>query len=111
MIAAIRYRINEAGQTEYVSSGVNNGDDKEFTKKVEQWNNTHEDKYKVYDDPLVVCLAMKLQEAKEKNDGGRLADAIDTIKETLDEMMQDLDGLSSCVSDVKTFLASQEEVE
>lgn len=109
MIAAIHYKVNESGQFIYLSSGVNEGDEKSFLKKVEDWNATHEDKYRTFDDPLVVLLAMRLQEVRQKNDEGRLADAIDDVKETIDEMMDDLDALSSRMSEVKAFLESQKE--
>ena len=98
MIAAIHYKVNESGQFIYLSSGVNEGDEKSFLKKVEDWNATHEDKYRTFDDPLVVLLAMRLQEVRQKSDEGRLADAID-----------DLDALSSRMSEVKAFLESQKE--
>ena len=110
MIAAIHYKKNEAGQFEYISSGVQNGDTAAFLAKVEKWNNEHEDdKYKVYDDPLIVQLVMKLIEIREKNDEGRLSDTIDSIKETVDEVVQDLDGLTSLVRRVQDYLKSQEE--
>ena len=111
MLAAIRYRVNGAGQFEYLSSGVHAGNPDEFLAKVEEWNASHEDRYKVYDDPLVVLLALKLQEVRQKNDEGRLSEAIDDVKETIDEMMDDLNALSSRMSEVKTFLESQKEAE
>ena len=112
MIAAIHYRKNEAGQLEYISSGVQEGDTAAFLAKVEKWNNEHEnDKYKVYDDLLIVQLVMKLKEVREKNDEGRLSDAIDSIKETVDEVVHDLDGLTSFVRRAQDYLKSQEEAD